>query len=103
MDRHIREFYHLKRGVLPEAWQRAEFLGIISRAGAMQGKVFDWHVPFDKGGTQTTYAVLYNDPRTKRWLVVQFYKQGRRAHEFATAFMPTEAQKAAMLAKIGIK
>ena len=103
MDRHIREFYHLKRGVVPEAWHRAEFLRIISTAGAIQGKVFDWRVPFDRGGTQETYAVLYNDLRTKRWLVVQFYKEGKRAHEFATAFMPTEAQQAAMLAKIGIK
>ena len=46
--------------------------------------------------------MLYNDPGTKRWVVVQFYKEGKRAHEFATAFMPTEAQKAAMLEEIAI-
>jgi hypothetical protein len=103
MDRHLREFYHLKRGVLPQAWQRADFLRIISEAGATQGKVFSWRVPSTQGGTQETYAVLYNEPRTKRWVVVQFYKDGKRAREFATAFMPTEAQKAAMITKIGIK
>ena len=47
--------------------------------------------------------MLYNDPGTKRWLVVQFYKEGKRAREFATAFIPTEAQQAAMLEKIAIK
>ncbi len=102
MDRHIREFYRLKGGAVPEAWHRADFLRIISAAGARQGKVFTWRVPYDKGGTQATYAVLYNDPGTKRWLVVQFYKEGRRAREFATAFIPTEAQQAAMLKEIAI-
>ncbi len=102
MDRHLREFYHLKKAAVTEPWQRAEFLRIISAAGAKQGKVFTWRVPSTEGGTQATYAVLYNDPGTKRWVVVQFYKEGKRAHEFATAFMPTEAQKAAMLEEIAI-
>jgi uncharacterized protein YukE len=103
MDRHLREFYRLKPGAVPEPWQRAEFLRTISAAGAKQGKVFTWRVPYDKGSTQATYAVLYNDPGTKRWVVVQFYKEGKRAREFATAFIPTEAQKAAMLEEIAIK
>ena len=102
MDRHLREFYHLKKGAVTEPWQRAEFLRVISAAGAKQGKVFTWRVPSTEGGTQATYAVLYNDPGTKRWVVVQFYKEGKRAREFATAFMPTEAQKAAMLEEIAI-
>ena len=103
MDRHLREFYHLGKAAVTEPWQRAEFLRIISAAGATQGKVFTWRVPSTQGGTQATYAVLYNDPGTKRWVVVQFYKEGKRAREFATAFMPTEAQKAAMLEEIAIK
>jgi hypothetical protein len=103
MDRHLREFYRLSKNAAPEPWQRAEFLRIISAAGARQGKVFTWRVPYNKGGTQATYAVMYNDPGTKRWVVVQFYKEGKRAHEFATAFVPTEAQQAAMLEQIAIK
>ena len=68
MDRHVREFYHLKKAAVTEPWQRAEFLRIISAAGAKQGKVFTWRVPSARGGTQATYAVLYNDPGTKRWV-----------------------------------
>ena len=104
MDRHIREFYRLKGGARPRSRGTGpSSSGSSRRPAPRQGKVFTWRVPYDKGGTQATYAVLYNDPGTKRWLVVQFYKEGKRAREFATAFIPTEAQQAAMLEEIAIK
>jgi hypothetical protein len=101
IDRHIKEFYNLdpNPAVPAPQWARDEFVAVMRSAGANSGKVFRWSLPPAAGTNtrQATYAVLTRDPNTKQWLVLQFYQEGARAGQFATAFRPTPSQLNRML------
>jgi hypothetical protein len=99
IDRHVREFYNLPKGADVPPYMKDEFAKVVQAAGANSGKVFRWTLPPGEGETerQATYAIIYRDPNTKKWLAVQFYQSGPRAGEFATAFEPTPSQMNRML------
>jgi uncharacterized protein YukE len=93
---HIREYYNLPRGADVPQWMRDEFTRLVRAAGENSGKVFRWDLR-GTAGNQATNTIIYRDPNTKKWIAVQFYQNGPRAGEFATAFEPTPAQLNAML------
>jgi uncharacterized protein YukE len=96
IERHIREFYNLPEDAEVPQWMRDEFTRLVRSAGENSGKVFRWQL---RGETapQPTNTIIYRDTNTKKWIAVQFYENGPRAGEFATAFEPTPAQLDAML------
>jgi len=96
MDPHIRDFYNLPKDQPVPQWARDNFVEAVGNAGAKSGKVFNWSLR-GQDGPQSTFANLYRDPNTKKWLAVQYYADGQRAGEFASAFEPTTEQIDAML------
>jgi hypothetical protein len=100
IDRHIREWYRLNPNAEVQPWMRDEFLEMIVKAGTRQGKVFQWSLR-GQAGQQPTYSVLRY--QNGRWLVSQYYANGERAGEFATAFEPTARQLAQMLQQAAIR
>lgn len=100
IDRHIREWYRLADDAPVQPWMRDEYLDLIVQSGIKQGKVFQWSLR-GESGAQSTYSVLrYTNGR---WLVSQYYANGSRAGEFATAFEPTARQLARMLQQAAIR
>ena len=100
IDRHIREWYRLADDAPVQPWMREEFLDMVVQSGIKQGKVFQWSLR-GESGAQPTYSVLrYTNGR---WLVSQYYANGARAGEFATAFEPTARQLARMLQQASIR
>jgi|GEM_PF-7068151 len=100
IDRHIREWYRLADDAPVQPWMRDEYLDLVVQAGIKQGKVFQWSLR-GESGAQSTYSVLrYTNGR---WLVSQYYANGARAGEFATAFEPTARQLARMLQQAAIR
>ncbi len=100
IDRHIREWYRLADDAPVQPWMRDEYLDLVVQAGIKQGKVFQWSLR-GESGAQSTYSVLrYTNGR---WLVSQYYANGTRAGEFATAFEPTARQLARMLQQAAIR
>lgn len=100
IDRHIREWYRLADDAPVQPWMRDEFLEMVVQSGIRQGKVFQWSLR-GESGAQSTYSVLrYTNGR---WLVSQYYANGSRAGEFATAFEPTARQLARMLQQAAIR
>jgi hypothetical protein len=99
IDRHIKEFYNLDPSAPTPQWAKDEFVAVMRSAGANSGKVFRWSLPPAPGTNtrQATYAIMARDPHTKQWLVLQFYQDGARAGEFATAFRPNPSQLNRML------
>lgn len=100
IDRHIREWYRLADDAPVQPWMRDEFLDMIVTAGTRQGKVFQWSLR-GEAGMQPTYSVLRF--HNGRWMVSQYYTNGPRAGEFATAFEPTARQLARMLQQAAIR
>lgn len=100
IDRHIREWYRLADDAPVPPWMKDEFLDMVVTAGTRQGKVFQWSLR-GQSGTQPTYSVLrYHNGR---WMVSQYYANGARAGEFATAFEVQGRQLARMLQQAGIR
>lgn len=91
INRHIREWYGLKKGTDIPAWMRKEFFDKVVRACVRPDKVVMGRLP-DGTSTQPAYEVLYHDPATRRHLMVRFYVKGNHPGELATAFRPTQAQ-----------
>ena len=102
IDKHIREWYHLGKDAPVEPWMKDEFLSMVVRAGTSQGKVFRWTLRGEEG-LQPTYAVLRYEQSAGRWMISQYYAEGARAGEFATAFAPTARQLARMLQEAAIR
>lgn len=100
IDRHIREWYRLADDAPVQPWMRDEFLDMVVQSGVRQGKVFQWSLR-GEAGMQPTYSVLRY--QNGRWLVSQYYANGSRAGEFATAFEPTARQLARMLQQAAIR
>ena len=71
-----------------EAWKA------LLRRAARSAQVFDW----DSSGTPTTAHLARIEGK---WFVVQFFKEGPLAGQLATAFVPTQAELGAMLARLG--
>lgn len=98
-DRHIREFYNLKRGEEIPDWMRTRYDEVIRSAGEQSPRVFNWWLNGSEG-LQPTYAILYRDPDTKKWIALQFYKdvKGQKFPlHFANAVEPTPSQLNRML------
>jgi hypothetical protein len=111
--RHIWEFFDLKikpgeklppwakegdDPLKPPPWAETEYLNTLRRAAESSGKVFHWST----AGSPTN-AILHRDPATQKWLVVQFYREGTFAGQYATSFTPTAAQIQAMLQANALK
>lgn len=95
IDRHIREFFNLGKASTETALEvyRQQFLDLIEEAIKKSDRVFRWDLKSDvKGVRAATNTIRYREPQTGRWIFVQFYADGERAGEFATAFMPTRSQ-----------
>jgi hypothetical protein len=97
VDDKIREWYKLGRNDPIEPWMRDDFLYRIGRAGSKAQKVFPWSAGPDK-----TYAILYWDPDHKRWLCVQFFRDGERAGQFASVYSPSAEKVAEMMQKAAL-
>jgi hypothetical protein len=103
-QRHIREFFNLPDGPPgqppppPPAWAETEYLKLLRTAAENSGKVFRYSTE----GTPTN-AILYRDPDTQKWLVVQFYREGEFAGQYATSFTPTPHQLNQMLQANALK
>jgi hypothetical protein len=96
-NRHIREFFNLPPGD-PPGWATAAYLKVIRAAGEQAGKVFRWDVQ-----GQPTNAILYRDPDTQKWLVVQFYRDPPFAGQYASSFTPNPRQLNQMLQQNALK
>lgn len=100
IDRHIREWYRLADDAPVQPWMKDEFLEMVVTAGTRQGKVFQWSLR-GESGAQPTYSVLRH--HNGRWMVSQYYANGSRAGEFATAFAVEGRQLARMLQQAAIR
>ncbi|MBA3943779.1 MAG: hypothetical protein H0X37_04370 [Herpetosiphonaceae bacterium] len=78
---------------VPGSTYLPQWQALIERA-AQSSEVFDWST----GAAKTTAHLARIDGK---WFVVQFFKDGPRAGELATAFVPNQGQLAAMLRLLG--
>jgi uncharacterized protein YukE len=93
-DRHLREFYNLKPNDPIPDWMRTRYDEVIRKAGEQAPRVFNWKLK-GKDGPQPTYAILYKDPDTNKWIALQFYQdvKGQKFPlHFANAVEPTAHQ-----------
>jgi uncharacterized protein YukE len=98
-DKHLREFYNLKKGEEIPPWMRTRYDEVIKAAGEQSPRVFNWKLKGSEG-PQPTYAILYKDPDTKKWIALQFYqdvKGQKYPLHFANAVEPTPYQLDQML------
>jgi RHS repeat-associated protein len=90
-DRHAAQWFG--RGV-QKSTHLQQWQDLVTKASA-SGKVFDWSTQ----GAATTAHLSRIDGK---YFVTQFFKDGPRAGELATAFVPNNSQLSAMLRALGI-
>lgn len=109
INRHIRQFYNLPKhehgtpNVVPN-WAHDNFVALLRLSLEDHGRVFHWHLKSDKKDEpHRTFAYMYNDTRTHKWLGVEFYDEDGKLGEFATAVPLDDKQCNDMLAAEWVK